>query len=188
MQNIFDGDCFQGITQPFCTFVRQYRKPTKMKSHILTQILAFSLFIFLFGCEEDNPEPLKNQSLPIVNTQFSDCKNATKSTKEYIQHIELESINGNQLKVTFVNAILNCCPGEIVADAFIQDNVLKVNFIETPPGGLCNCLCPYDLECIIDNIQNRKYEIEVYTGGEIPDAKFSFVYSSNLDVKYVILD
>ena len=159
-----------------------------MKSFISIQILAFFFFTFIFGCTEDNPESLENQSLPIVNTQFSDCKNATKSTKEDEQYIELKSVNENQLKVTFVNAILNCCPGEIFTDAIIQDNVLKVIFIETPPGGLCNCLCPYDLECVIDNMQNQKYKIEVYAGGASPDAAFSFTFSRKLNMKYVISD
>ena len=54
-----------------------------------------------------------------------------------MQCIELKVISKNHLKFTFVNVILNCCPEEIVADAVIHDNILKINFIETPLEGMC---------------------------------------------------
>jgi hypothetical protein len=35
-------------------------------------------------------------------------------------------------------------------------------------------------------MENRKYEIEVYAGGDTPDAKFSFTFSQKLNMEYDI--
>ncbi|MCG6186361.1 hypothetical protein [Maribellus maritimus] len=157
-----------------------------MKSYIPTLILMVLLSATLPGCNKDNPEPFKNEKPSVLESQFSDCKNNTKSAGQQRQYILLEAVNTAQLKITFVNAILNCCPGEIVTNVFIQDDILKVVFGETPPGGLCNCICPYDLECVIGDMETRNYDIEIYAGGDTPDAKFSFVFSSRLNLTYTV--
>ncbi|MCG6186360.1 hypothetical protein [Maribellus maritimus] len=146
--------------------------------------LVFFLSIIFAGCNKEKTIPPENQTLNITKTSASDCKNETKSTQDEAQYIELSAVNENQLKVIFANAVLNCCPGEIVSSACIEDSVLKVTFVETPPGGICDCICPYDLECIIDEMENREYEIEIFAGSNIPNASFSFTFSSDLSMKY----
>lgn len=156
-----------------------------MNSKIPFLLSIFLLATIALGCHKNDSVPFEDQMLSVVETINSGCKNTTKSTEEEQQSIELKAINGNQLQLTFVNALLNCCTTNIISNASIENSILKVFFAENPPG-LCNCICPYDLKCIIDNMENRKYEIEVYAGGDTPDAKFSFTFSRKLNMKYDI--
>ncbi len=148
-------------------------------------LLVPLLLTIALGCINNEPGLEGNQDLSVVNTSSAECKNTTKSAGIWPQSIELKAVNGNQLNVTFINAILNCCTEEIVSSACIEDNILKVFFVENPPG-LCDCICPYDLGCIIGNMEAREYEIEICAGGDIPDAKFSFTFSQKLDMEYEI--
>lgn len=156
-----------------------------MNSKIPFFLTVSFLITFALGCQKNDPDPLEDQTLSVIETINTGCKNTTKSTEEGQQSVELKAINGNQLRLTFVNAILNCCTKNIISNASIENNILKVFFVENPPG-LCNCICPYDLECVIDNMESRKYEIEVYAGGDTPDAKFHFTFSQKLNMKYTI--
>ena len=83
--------------------------------------------------------------------------------------------------------MLNCCSGEIVLKTNIEDGILKVHFYENTPG-ICICICHYDLDCIIGSMVSRKYEVEVYTGGNNPDAQFSLTFSPGMNMKYDIPD
>ena len=86
------------------------------KIQILISVLLLGT---IAGCQKDDSEPLENQNLNIIETNNSGCKNTTKSAEEEQQSIELKAVNENQLQLRFINAILNCCPGEIVSNAYI---------------------------------------------------------------------
>lgn len=149
-------------------------------------IIALLLVIIFSGCQKDESLPPDDQILQVTEVNSSDCKNTTKSAEEDLRSIKLKAVTGNNLSVTFVNAVFNCCPGEIGSNATIENGILKVYFNESMH--MCNCVCPYDLECVIDGMQNRKYKIEVYAGGDTPDAEFSFTFSERLDMTFDISD
>ena len=58
----------------------------------------------------------------------------------------------------------------------INDGILRVTFIDY---NRANCICNYDLECVIDSMERRKYTAKVSAGGEV--TTFTFNYSKNLD-------
>ena len=146
-------------------------------------MVAFLFFLFGAGCQKDEP-PLKDKILTIVEVNSTGCKKSLKSP-ETEQYIELKAVGNRQLKVRFINAVLNCCPGKITSNAFIQNGILKVVFIEETPA-MCNCICNFDLECVIDSMENREYNLEVYAHSEKPKAKITFNYSSKLNTKIKI--
>jgi len=155
-----------------------------------TQILKLSLFCLVFalmGASCQNKEqlpPLKDNQLTVSEIKTQGCKENTKST-DIERYIELKAEGENQLRVKFINATLSCCPGEITSNAFIQNEILKVVFSEQTPI-LCNCICSYDLECVIGSMENRSYNIEIYVRSENPKANFTFNYSKNLDSRIEI--
>ena len=146
-------------------------------------MVAFLFILFGAGCQKDEP-PLKDKILTIVEVNSTGCKKSLKSP-ETEQYIELKAVGDRQLKVRFINAVLNCCPGKITSNAFIQNGILKVVFIEETPA-MCNCICNFDLECVIDSMENREYNLEVYAHSEKPKAKITFNYSSKLNTKIKI--
>ena len=134
------------------------------------------------GCEKGDKYPtLEDKQLTVVEVNSGECKQNLKST-ETEKYIELKAEQNNQLRVTLINATLNCCPGEITSKAYIKDEILRINFAEETPGK-CNCICDFDLECVIGPMEYRSYTIEVYAGSDKAFAKFTFTYCSCLDSK-----
>ncbi len=63
------------------------------------------------------------------------------------------------LRLTHVNAGFNCCPQVIHGVVTIDHN--QINIVESEDGGLCMCLCLYDLDFEISNLVPGTYTIDV---------------------------
>ena len=144
--------------------------------------LLIILFIALLGCigcnDNEDKSPLKDKQLTVLEMNAEGCKENLKSI-EAEQYIELKAEGESQLRIKFINATINCA-GLDTTYAVIYDGILKVTFFDY---NLANCLCDFDLECVLDSMENRQYELEVYANGEEPKAKITFIYSSKLDSK-----
>ena len=158
-----------------------------MKSTILKISLVLLLFALIGASCQDEEElpPLKDKQLTVSEIKTQGCKDNLKST-DVERYIELKAEGENQLRIKFINATLSCCPGEITSNVFIQNEILKVVFSEPTPI-LCNCFCFYDLECVINSLENRSYNIEIYVRSENPKAKFTFNYTPELNSKTSIV-
>ena len=155
-----------------------------MKS-ILRNALALLVFVIFAGsCGNKEESQLGEKEFSILEFNAGDCKGNLKSTNES-QYIELKAEGSGRLNIKFVNAVFNCCPGKITSSASFQNGILKIVFAEEM--GACDCICDYDVECLIGSIANGDYDIEVYINNtEEPKASFSFTYSSQLDMTYNI--
>jgi hypothetical protein len=161
-------------------------KTKKIKLHPFSLLLLPLCVVMLgAGCEkeEDKLQPLKDKVLTIVEMNSNGCKESLKSN-EIEQYIELKAEGEDHLRLIFINATINCA-GLDTAFASIQDTILKVSFIEDPSA---DCVCNYDLECVINSMEKRKYNVEVYVNSDEPKANFEFTYSSKLNSKISITD
>lgn len=71
-------------------------------------------------------------------------------------HYEYDGLKN--LYFTHINADFNCCPSEITANTEIRGN----NILVAENGdGLCNCICLYDLEYVIRNIDPGVYNLTI---------------------------
>jgi hypothetical protein len=150
---------------------------------IILVTICFLSTILGPGCNNDELPPLNDQILNTSEINTKGCKEQLKTTNVE-RYIELLAENNNQLRVKFINAQINCA-GIETTSASIQNGILKVFFVER---SLANCICDFDLECLIGSMENRKYEMEIYTHNEIPITKFSFKYSKKLNTQKKISD
>lgn len=147
---------------------------------MIQQILKLSVVSLLFAligasCQDEEELPsLKDKQLTVSEIKTQGCKDNLKST-DVERYIELKAEGENQLRIKFVNAILNCA-GLDTTYAMIDDGTLRVTFVDY---NWANCVCNFDLECVIDSMEQRKYTAEVSAGGEV--TTFTFQYSQNLD-------
>ncbi len=156
----------------------------KIKKTMETTILKISAIVLLSslmwaGCKKESIQKSEDKTLNITYQNYLGCKQDLKSTSNE-QYIKLEALGTNQLHVQFINVELNCCPGKLNSIAYMTNEKMKIVFQEEKPAQ-CNCMCYYDLECIIDSLENREYFVEVYAHGEKPKAKFSFYYSEHFN-------
>ncbi|MBN2070057.1 MAG: hypothetical protein JW814_01265 [Candidatus Krumholzibacteriota bacterium] len=83
--------------------------------------------------------------------------------------------DGKTLFIDHIDAVFNCCQYDITADITIDDNVITITESEYPPGGLCDCICLFDLSCIVRNLPPGIYTIrfvEPYLSGDDPELEF----------------
>lgn len=94
---------------------------------------------------------------------YDGCKRATYESgpEDYadIDCLEYEYVNNNVLLITHINAGFNCCPGEITADITIDGNVISIVEHEEEQG--CKCLCLFDVEYEISDIEPGTWTIRV---------------------------
>ncbi|WP_321343918.1 hypothetical protein [uncultured Draconibacterium sp.] len=147
-----------------------------MKPKILKLSLVFLLFALIGASCHDEEElpPLEDRQLTVSEIKTQGCKDNLKST-DVERYIELKAEGENKLRVKFINATLNCA-GLDTTYAMINDGILRVTFIDY---NWANCICNFDLECVIDSMEQRKYTSKVSASGEV--TTFTFHYSKNLD-------
>ncbi|MDH4158221.1 MAG: hypothetical protein OEW00_13195, partial [candidate division Zixibacteria bacterium] len=95
----------------------------------------------------------------------SDCKKFTdgyppKFGPEDQDCIAYEYDGEGLLKLTHINAGLNCCP-VIVADIEVVDGTIIIEEIDSLDNGGCDCLCLFDIDYEITNLLPGEYTIKV---------------------------
>lgn len=97
---------------------------------------------------------------------FSECKYEKGAFVNGGESMEYRYAEGNLLSLKHVNVYFNCCQAEknlTVETQMIADSII-VNEFEKAPG-LCDCICPYNMECTVGPLQEKQYWIIVKKGG-----------------------
>jgi hypothetical protein len=75
------------------------------------------------------------------------------------------------LSLEQTNAGLNCCLDGLSAGVTVDGDLIEITHIEEPVGGWCDCICLYDVEIAVFNIDPGIYTIRIvepYLGPEDP--------------------
>ena len=67
--------------------------------------------------------------------------------------------SGGRLEILQVNTAYNCCVDSLGADFDITEGTITITGLEYPPGGLCDCICLYDVHYTINDIAPALYTI-----------------------------
>lgn len=59
----------------------------------------------------------------------------------------------NLLRIYHTNTAYNCCVDALDADFEFAEGLITITGIEHPPGGLCDCICLYDIHYSISNYE-----------------------------------
>jgi len=152
-------------------FKKQNKKYMKAKI-LLTVFAAIVLFI---GCEK-----FKNNKIEIINISNTGCKN----TKEQIETIRFKANNSQQLEITHSNTFFACCPnGTIKVESSHTDKTINLNELYTETN--CNCLCAYDLNYTIANLEYGHYNINIYRSND-KYFELEIEFNSNTDTIFTI--
>jgi hypothetical protein len=92
-------------------------------------------------------------------TNYTDCKKSKEDSPPSDKDCIKYDYDGNKiLLLKHVNAGFNCCPA-ITANINVTGNVITIEEIEI--SGYCDCLCLYDLNYEISNLDSGEYLITV---------------------------
>jgi hypothetical protein len=67
--------------------------------------------------------------------------------------------SGGSMHIMLSNTAYNCCVDAIDADFEFSGDVITITGKEHPPGGLCDCVCLYDITYCLGNLEPGLYTI-----------------------------
>lgn len=144
----------------------------------LRWIVFFVLFnlaiTFIVSCSNDSRETDPDL---FVSLTYGDCKDFNETSAETPKDKDCLDIyyRDNTLHVDHINAGFNCCPGKIVADVTVENNIISITESENDEG--CDCLCLFDVSYSIIGLKPGDYSIkmiELYTTDEDPPLNCNF--------------
>jgi len=123
-------------------------------------------YLYLSGSAPDCPPGPGDPLASVIS--FGGCKTFEGGAKDESYPPEMDCISYSYdgdgvLTLKHINAGFNCCPGEIVADITIEDNIITIveNEIYDDTLGPCYCLCLFDVDYEIINLPPGEYTIQV---------------------------
>ncbi|HOU69575.1 MAG TPA: hypothetical protein PKW49_13540 [Paludibacteraceae bacterium] len=66
--------------------------------------------------------------------------------------------------ITHIDAVHNCCPEDITTFVRIEGDSIFIS--ESEYGGICKCVCPYDVVSTFSNIEKKVYHVQMKGGIE----------------------
>lgn len=123
-----------------------------------TLILVFA--IFFNSCEKDQKQINLKSNINIIagcNYYSTTSIHNIPPTVSSVSYEYNESTR--KLKLTHYNAGFNCCPGVLSCESLLEGNTIKI--LEKEEGDGCHCLCLYDIEIEVNNIDETEYKIEI---------------------------
>ncbi len=128
-----------------------------MKSRFLISMILVLLSVAIVGC--DDKEDKSNEKVVFTGVKdlsHTDCKATTKGISGEKEYLKLEA-EGKYLAVKHINAVFNCCPGELFVTSKVRNDTIFINETEKEAG--CKCICPYDLNYKVGALDYGKYHV-----------------------------
>ena len=145
---------------------------------VATLILLLIFAFLFFSCSDKGNDPDYHASL-------SSCKSFDSGTALGFDTppdqdcIEYSFANGT-LNISHINAGFNCCTDATI-DVSINGDVITIEEVELLDGNGCRCLCLYDFDYSISNLQEKAYTIKViepYLAEDDSEMEFSVDFGS----------
>jgi hypothetical protein len=128
-----------------------------MKSKIIPVVLLVSLVVLLASSAGGRIGGIEPKKIPTNNLNKGDCK----GTPTYPDPDSIViTVSGNDIIVQHFDAFYNCC---LTISTQVEQNGYDINLYESETGDYpCYCLCYYDLETTIHDLDSGTYTVSVY--------------------------
>lgn len=120
------------------------------------------LFVsFLFSCSDK----IDNEDGKLISNTI--CKNEKTGTNETCVEYSYNK-NTKTLNLKHINTAFNCCPKALYTEVVKEGNIITIDESERTQD--CNCMCLYDMEIEVYNLENETYTVkfkEPYVADEL---------------------
>lgn len=133
-------------------------------------VLFLPVTLLMVGCNNDDENPKTPGHNPsLIWYKHTGCKSMPKQVRSSAdmtgtgwldEAFEFENKGNGKLYLKHVNAIFNCETEDIKVSASIQGDA--INVIYQGIGNSANCVCPFDVECLIEGLAFGQYRVLVY--------------------------
>ena len=168
----------------------------KKKSVLILPLLLPIVSMGIVGCSNDDDVNAPQISVidNLVSFTHSGCKSfsgekaSSRGTLSDLwgpEKFQYEAMAGGRLFVRHLNAIYCCEQDELSVTACLQGQ--EISIVEREVNARANCVCPFDLDVIIDHLDEGTYTLAIYRyDAETPIAKFEIMYTSDLKGEQLI--
>lgn len=127
------------------------------RTFVLILIPVLLLFAALVSCNKEHSETPSNGKI----IGASECKNYKSTMSDTIYGCAEYSFNSASgiLLIEHINAIFNCCPGDISCNVSIVNDTITI--VETASEASCHCACFYDLDIEVTGVGEKEYYIRI---------------------------
>jgi len=129
-------------------------------------VVVLGIFITIIsGCKKSEIVPGAPEGLLISHNGckenlLSQSSNAGKNTTGTVREcLEFRYDGEKTLEMDHINALFNCCPGEITVDFEFAGNTITITEKQAEAG--CYCICYFDVNFYFDNILPAVYTIRI---------------------------
>jgi len=129
-----------------------------MRLKVLIKSIIIAIIFVAVSCDRENKFP-DTGKITIDNVKHGDCKNTSNTRSAEAEEIQLIAVSATQLKVIHRNAIFNCCPKSLIVECNADENTIFIVEKEEEHG--CKCICPFDLEYVINSLSEGTYTIKI---------------------------
>ncbi|MGI6047660.1 MAG: hypothetical protein ACOYEG_06575 [Petrimonas sp.] len=140
-----------------------------MRLKVLIKSIIIAIIFVAVSCDRENKFP-DTGKITIDNVKHGDCKNTSNTRSAEAEEIHFIAVSATRLKVVHRNVVFNCCPKSLIVECEADGNT--INIVEREEESACNCICPYDLEFVINSLRERTYTIKI-KGYKPFDIKFN---------------
>ena len=146
--------------------------------------LFLILLIFIaFSCDKNSID--NSDGKLVTHTLCKDEKNSAFDTGESCVEYSYDD-ESNILNLKHINTAFNCCPDRLYCDISINNDTIIIEEFERKQE--CNCVCLYDIESEVYNIEAKTYIlkfIEPYLGNQ-EELVFEIDLSFNISGTYCV--
>ncbi len=147
--------------------MNSYIRKVRMMWFGVALVAVAGLLFVMAGCSDSNNTVTEPELTPLMGSTVSagDCKvfedfHAGDGKGSDQDCIEFEYDGEGILSIKHINAAFNCCPDSFGVEVSLEGNVITIveqEYLTNP----CFCLCLYDMEYSVGNVNPGTYTIKV---------------------------
>ncbi len=137
--------------------------------NVIICLLTVSLLLFIPACKSTNISPDNVEGLLLnyegcKNTQAHTTADRRQPTGVVQECIQYQYDGSSKLLIKHINALFNCCPGEIKAGFEFTENMITIREWSTEHA--CRCKCHFDVNYQFSNINSGNLIIRIDCEGD----------------------
>jgi len=154
-----------------------------LQKKVFIVVVLGILITIVSGCKKSEiapgvPEGLLINHSECKKTLISQSSDTGKYSPGPIRECLVFHYDGKKtLEMEHINALFNCCPGEITVDFEFTGNTIIITEKQAETG--CHCICHYDVNFHLDNILPAVYTIRIIAADSNGENR---EFSINLDL------
>jgi len=127
-----------------------------MKAKTYLSLVALVLVVLVSSCKDNDEGPVI-QEVVCKNDKSTELVSNMVDSLSCIDYVY--NANNKTLSIKHINTSFNCCVDGLYFQTTMDADTITIEEFEQ--NGQCDCMCLYDMDIEISNLQEQKYHIKI---------------------------